>query len=475
MAFAPDPNQPAEQNLPGATGMQPVPTSAAPGAGPGGSTKAPTGAPNQQAPAQPFTNLHSYLTANQPQVQQQADTIAGNLTNQYGQVQSDINAGTTAFNNQVGAGYAPDNPTLIQQAAANPAQFVQTPGNTQAFKSILNDQYSGPSNFEGTAGYTSLNNEVTQDAANAALVNTPAGLQTYLEGSETNPTQGENLLDSVLLNQSPAAIQEVQAAATPFSQLPTTLANDVTTADQGVTSAQAAATAAQQDAQNSINPTVTAFEQALASEVPAAQAQENAYNQTVNANAAALNPINTALNSFDESTGLNVTNPLTAYLAQQPVTTAANSANVATPAQYAEDAALAQLLGTGYTPQLNQANAGEAGTFSVPTAQTENAQSLAQQIADAATQAEWGTVANSEFDNSANPETYQQLLNNNQSIGDQMGATTPAAQESLVLAGNVPGWSTTDPYETLLNYLQQFNPSGFTTTPILPGSTRVTS
>ncbi len=376
MAFITDeqkqqqPNAAATPGVAGTAGTQPPMTSAGAGAGPTGAKGAPTGAATNTAAAQPFTNLNAYLTANAPQVQQQANTIAGNLTSQYGQVQGDINKGTQDFNNQVSSGYAAPNAQVVQQAAADPTNFAQTPSNVAAFQGQLNDQYAGPANFEGTSGYSGLNSEVNTAAQNAAQVNTLPGLQTYLQGTEKNPTQGENTLDSVLLNQSPNAIKTVQAAASPFAQLPGTLAQNVTTADQGVTNAQTQAQQAAQAANtaflgpNGIAPT---FQRGIANAATNAQTQQDAYNKAINSEQQTLNPLQSYLGQLQGvAPSWNVQNMFSPIQDLSEITGAANPATVSTPQQYQEDQALQTLLGSLYSPALNQANAGQAGTFKTP-------------------------------------------------------------------------------------------------------------
>lgn len=391
MAYAVDPTQDQQNQQPGnasAQGVAPVTTSSAPGAGPSGA-KTPTGAPTSAQAAQPFTNLQTYLTANAPQISQQANTISGNLTNQYGQVNNDISAGSTAFQNQVSAGFTPENSQVVQNAAANPTQFVTDPNNVKAFQSQINDQYTGPANFEGTAGYAGLNDEVTKDSANANLVNTPAGLQTYLQGTETNPTQGENLLDSVLLQQSPAAIQQVQQAAAPFSQLPTYLSNNVTADDALASAAPGAAQQAATDAQAAFTGTggvVPTWEQGLQNTLATDTAQSNAYNTAVNnligseSNANPdLSAVMDALSTYNGSAqGYSETNPYynaTSTLPQinginlqnftNPNTVAPPTQNsVASSGDVAEQAALQQLLGSGFNPFLTDTS--RAGTYTTP-------------------------------------------------------------------------------------------------------------
>lgn len=502
MAFITDEQKANDQNanatpgVPGAngTGAQAPMTSAGAGAGPTGAKGAPTGAATNTAAAQPFTNLNAYLTANAPQVQNQANTIAGNLTNQYGQVQGDINKGTSDFNSQVSAGYAAPNAQVVQQAAADPTNFAQSADNIKAFQGQLNDTYTGPANFEGTSGYANLNGEVNTATQNAAQVNTLPGLQTYLQGTEKNPTQGENTLDSVLLNQSPNAIKTVQAAAAPFSQLPGYLSSNVTSADANAANAPIQAQQAAQAANaaflgpNGVAPT---FQGSLNSGVTAAQNKENAYNTTVNQNATNLNPINAALNSFESKSGVSgVSNPLTSYLNQQVQTATPTLGNVSTSAQYAEDAALQKLLGTLYSPSLDQGNVGQAGSFNTPDAQAADVSALAQQIA--------GNSTNSLFSQKVQPQVQSflsqlpllQKINNlpqvlsdpgiNQQISDAQSNVndTTAASQSNYIANKQPPplqfnnfdyYNETNPsstgYNTLLQYLQGLNPGAISGKP----------
>jgi hypothetical protein len=242
MAFALDQEDQNKQQQQGQNPqVQPI-TSSAPGAGPASAAKS---AP-QATPSQPFQNLSAYLTANAPQIQSQANTIAGNLTNQYGQVQSDINQGKIDFGNQVQGGYTQANPDLVSQAASNPSAFVSNPDNVKAFQSLYNDQYTGPSDFESSTGYGNLTGEVNKALEQANLVGTTGGLQTYFQNQNPTATRGGNLLDSVLLQGSPEAYTTVQNAAKPFSNLTDYLNQATTDADAGVTNAQ---TTAQQTAQ----------------------------------------------------------------------------------------------------------------------------------------------------------------------------------------------------------------------------------
>src|ERR1700687_1200105 len=165
MAFVPSAQlPPEEQNQFSPTGITtPNPISQMPptsggsaGQGQGG------GNPSQATSTQAGTatsKLGDYLSANAPQVQQQAGQIAGQLGTQYGQVKGDVGNAVNQFGQQVQSGYTAANPDLLS-GLNNPSEFVKNPENVQKFQAQYNDNYKGPQNFEGTNAYSNINNEV---------------------------------------------------------------------------------------------------------------------------------------------------------------------------------------------------------------------------------------------------------------------------------------------------------------------------
>lgn len=275
-----------EQNLTAPSGTttsnplanMPPATGGSAGATPGG------GAPNTASPKQfgsAATNLNAYLTENAPQVQGQANTIAGNLNNTYGQVSGDVSNAANNFNQQVASSYTPQNTSILQQEQANPTAFAGNAGNVSAFQGQLNDVYNGPQNFESTTPYANIQNEVGQAVNSAGQWNTPGGISSAVQAAEPTATPGISSLDSALLQGTPTAMSTIQSAAQPYQNLTGYLANDVTQADQGVTAAQQAAQAAN-----------TAANAQLQGQEQAITAQENADNQ------AAYNAANTQYNNL---------------------------------------------------------------------------------------------------------------------------------------------------------------------------------
>ena len=369
MAFVPnDPTQDPNKQAPGANPLAqqaPVATSSAPGAGPA----APGGAgqPSSQTTGQPFTNLQAYLTANAPQITQQANTISGNLQNQYGGIQNQIQSGVDQFGQQVQAGYAAPNQDLVNQAVTNPTQFVQNPQNVSAFQSQLNDVYNGPTAFEQGPSYASLNKAVLQGAENANLVNTPEGLQTYLRNTTSNYTPGESLLDQVLLSGSPQAIQQIQGAAAPFKGLPDYLSGQVSQADQGVTTAQQAAQQASQFANQGLQGAETGLATNVQNELKTAQDAANLYNTDVGQLRGVAGDYVTAIQNY-----LAQNPQLSSQLADlspwanlQNVN-APTAANAASPYDYAVLSALSQLSGQPFNAPINAADVAQGGTFALP-------------------------------------------------------------------------------------------------------------
>lgn len=235
--------------------IPPSQTGGSAGAGTGGG-----GSPNVGTSKQfgaPASKLGDYLSANAPQIQGQANKIAGNLTNQYGQVSGDVSNAANQFGQQVASGYTAPNQDLVNQATANPSGFVANPSNVSGFQAQLNDTYTGPQNFESTAPYANVQNEVQNAVTNAGLWNTLGGVASAVQASNPTNAQGINTLDSSLLQMSPSAIGTVQQAAQPFQNLPTYLQQAVTNGDMSVQQAQQAATGAAQNANTALTGAVS--------------------------------------------------------------------------------------------------------------------------------------------------------------------------------------------------------------------------
>ena len=171
MATLPNNQQEQQQNNQGTPGAQ-VPitgTSGGPtGSGTGkgvGTNQAPQVQQNQAQNGNGYTDVSSYLNANQQGGTNLGNQIASNLTTGYNNTTNDINNAYNTAANQVNMGYTPENTQLIQQVAANPTAAVANPNQVSAFQGQLGDTYTGPTTWNDTtggAGYGTLQGEVNK-------------------------------------------------------------------------------------------------------------------------------------------------------------------------------------------------------------------------------------------------------------------------------------------------------------------------
>src|SRR5690242_8717920 len=114
MAYVPQQIPDEEQNKfanPNQTTPNPIPPQGTGSAGAGAGGRA---APGMGTPTQFGSNaakLSDYLKANEEQVGQFGQQVAGDLTNRYNQTMGNINQGFGDFNQQLQANYTPPDPT----------------------------------------------------------------------------------------------------------------------------------------------------------------------------------------------------------------------------------------------------------------------------------------------------------------------------------------------------------------------------
>lgn len=372
MAFvsdgSPDQNQ-AQQ--PGQNPLsQQAPVTSAPNAGgTGGSAK-----PSNSAPAQPFTNLSSYLTANAPQIQSEANTIAGNLTNSYNATTGAIDQAGKSFQNDVNSGYTPMNQDVLNGVQSNPTAVANDPTQAKEFSGMYGDSYTGPSTFQDSSYYAPLSSQVQSGQTAASEVGTVPGLQSYLSQGNPNYTQGQSTLDSVLLNGNPDAVSTVTAAAQPFTNLPGYLQSAVTAGNTAAQTGQTNAQAAKTAAQAAMGTAVTGLNTGVQGEMTAAQKAAQDYNASVQQQQQEVADTTNLLNQFPQllaQYGASVNGtpyPVapTSFAPRNITPLSMTPANVASSHDYATAAALEALSGNGVSLPIDQSTVSQAGTYSTP-------------------------------------------------------------------------------------------------------------
>lgn len=395
MAYAIDPNQ--EQNQQAAQTGQPIPTGA-PVASSASAGKSPN-QPTSAAPPAPFTNLQSYLSVNAPQIQGMAGKVADQLGNTYNTAKGTIDTAGQNFSNAVKGGYAAPDQSLVDQAAANPTEFVKNADNVTNFQKQFSNKYAGPENFNTQPDYQTAQGAAQNALDQSTALNSYYGLQSYLSKNlENNPTQAIGAIDTAILNQSPEAIKTVNTAAQPLKTLGDYLTSISTAKNAEVSDAQKAADQAAQYARGKftgaggLNETFTkGLIDTVAKDQAEAQARQDAAKAALSVSPQdAQNP---AIVSDQTLADLGITRDqlttmisqnlilsgkigmpgggsllepigkdLNNYLTFRSPAAELNFANVATPEDYARAQALAQLTGEDFSQYIDPANVEKAGT-----------------------------------------------------------------------------------------------------------------
>lgn len=195
--------------------------------------------------SQGYTDVASYLNANQGGSAQLGQKVSQNLSDKYNNTMGDINTSASSFQNQVGQGYTPQNTDLIKQVSSNPTGA--TSDQISAFQGQLNDSYTGPTSW---GDYGTLQGKVSQAQQYGNLINTPGGANVLTQDVEGPTTStGINQLDTLLLQGSPDAYGSVKAASDPYGGLNGYLDQQNQAGTQAVNTAKSTA---DQTAQNAL-------------------------------------------------------------------------------------------------------------------------------------------------------------------------------------------------------------------------------
>lgn len=286
-----DPNAPQNPvNAPSTGG------SGATGTSQGGQTSAGASSVNQQpvSPVQQninpqngagYTDVASYLNANQNGGNQLGQQVASNLTSKYDTTKQGIDTSAAKTNSDINAGYIPENTQLIQQVASNPNAAASDPNQVSNYQAQLNDSYSGPSTWSDLGTQQGNVNDATQYGN---LLNTPGGNNVLVQDVENklNPgqtSQGINSLDTLLFGGNPNAVSTAKSAAAPIQSLNDYINSQNTAIGSNISGAQANAAKTSQDALDAFtgsNGTLTNLNNTINSDVNTqlsqAQAQQAA-------------------------------------------------------------------------------------------------------------------------------------------------------------------------------------------------------
>lgn len=387
-----DENEGATVEVAGTGGAGDSGGTGAPGAGAASPVKQDAAAQNQSG----YTDVGSYLDANQAGAQKMGNDVAGNLTNKFNQTKTGAQKSANDLINEVNQGYTAENAGLVQDVANDPYAAANDPNKLAAYQQQLNSTYTGPNDW---ADYGTQQGKVNEAAQYGSLAGTPGGYNVYAQELEgPMASQGVNQLDTLLLRGNQDSAGAIKAAADPYSSLGSFLDQQRTAATGAIDTGRAAAKTTADNALNaftgeqgaltglnrSINARTAADQSRIRSEMEAALSGAQNINQRgLNAGELGALGINndqytTLYNAIQDANtekymtghnfganaaGLGV-GDLSGYLSLQDPSEAVNASTVASKDDYAKMAAIQQLLG-GKMPQemaINPLMADQAGT-----------------------------------------------------------------------------------------------------------------
>lgn len=375
---APQQNQTApESGVISGQGSTPAPAS---------TSSAPAPAPTPDNPGN-FVGIQQYLAQNKPQAAKLGDTVGNYVTAQGADASNALAQGQSQFNQDVDSNTVKLDQNLFDQAKKAPDQVDADADKKAEFQKERDAQYTGPSSFEETDYYQPINMQIQNALGTANNTQTATGRSQLLtdvaKQNKQQISRGASNLDSALLSVSPDSKTTLANARN--SVLP--LQDQLTEASQADTqkatdaAAQTAATQkAIQDAFSGSTGVQGQLESGLQTKAvnaqTAATAQQKAIIEALGAGTPLTddqlkilgitkNQYDGLINDQKYYSQLGKQTPLsdlTKFATSQSAENLINAQNIATPEDYAQYAALNDLMGTNNSFLKDPTQAGKANS-----------------------------------------------------------------------------------------------------------------
>ncbi len=321
-----------------------------------------------------WTNLQSYLAANSDQGAQVGSQIAGTITGQAEGAKNDINSAASDFSNNVNANTVNADANSVSKAVSDAqnanAGWSANPDDVSNFQKQYNASYGGPTDFTKQSGYGTAQNDINTANTSLAQTGSEAGRDVLLQNQYKNTSangynQGEQGLDQMLLENTPANQTAFEGLRGQYSGLSQMLADETAkqnAAAQGAVQTDAATAAA---AHAALDPANQQLQNTLNSQLAGVQSKNpQAQYQKI------MDDIHNGTMTRDELEALGMGQGETTYGVDpskyMSAFAAPTVANTASADQYAQAHALAQLAGQSDSPYLSQAYASQAGKGNNP-------------------------------------------------------------------------------------------------------------
>lgn len=173
----------------------------------------------QQSGVSGWTDVSAYLDANKDQAVGMANTVAGRLSGEADALEGQIKQGGDEFRSNVDKSRVDLDDDFVSGALNDPTSFVKEEPNVERFSKMRDASYSGPMDLGGTDQFGTLQAKVHEGKNRAGLVNTSGGRETLLTESGKNPTKGQVKLDSLLLSGSPETLGILKGGVSKFGTM----------------------------------------------------------------------------------------------------------------------------------------------------------------------------------------------------------------------------------------------------------------
>lgn len=412
MAVLDDPTQQDDQTAGGK----------APSTAPAGNSAPTGGAASSSNSSGRFNNVQKYLDANKDFNADKgglAGTISGNIQNQATNTQNNFQGAQKSFNDASGnaaSGFNNYKQDLTNYQNQGAAGFAGNQNNVNAFQNDLNAQYTGPKSLQDLSGNQNLSNLQLQSKNIQNELN-----QTQTEGGRYNLLNnmfgksdysgGQRSLDNLILQNTPGQQSQFNQARGIAANTQQSLNNANQQSQNTAQNYENTAQQARQAVGGQLNQDVAKAGQDLSGQVSKAQSDQSAALQG-NISALKSGNINSDLaNQLGLQAGQSLwgLDPTTLQAGAGPTV-----GTVANADQYKQFGALSQLLGNNASAdqqqtlgQLNQANAGQAGSFN---ANAMNTDAFKSSLQDATNKAS-AQLAPLESYNQQAGGIYNQMLN----------------------------------------------------------------
>jgi hypothetical protein len=181
-----------------------------------------------------FTNLNSYLNANQSGAQAVGGRVANKISSDVGSANDAVSSASNDYRNQIASNTNAASSDYLNSAYSAPSNYL----NDTTFAKDLSGTYAGPSSFANTAGSTTAQAALANAQQTAQLAGTSGGRTQLINQTAAAPlTNGGANLDQWLVQGNQPAFSTVTNAAASATPLQSTY-------DTAVSSGDAAAQAA---------------------------------------------------------------------------------------------------------------------------------------------------------------------------------------------------------------------------------------